>query len=140
LKPGDIPGEYHLWTGDQFRVDEEGYLYFLGRSDDIIKSRGEKVSPREVENAIYSLEGVKDVAVVGAPDDVLGEAVHAFVVLDEGTAYSAGDIVQRCAERLENFMVPRHVTFLPSIPKTGSGKIITRGIREFAKGATGAGD
>jgi acyl-coenzyme A synthetase/AMP-(fatty) acid ligase len=139
LKPGDIPGEFHLWTGDQFRVDEEGYLYFLGRSDDIIKSRGEKVSPREIENAIYSLEGVKDVAVVGVPDDLLGEAVHAFVVLDEGTTYSVGDIVQHCTERLENFMVPTHVTFLPRIPKTSSGKIITRGIADLAKGATAAG-
>lgn len=140
LKPGDIPGEFYLWTGDQFRADEEGYLYFLGRSDDIIKSRGEKVSPREVENVIYSLEGVKDVAVVGVPDDVLGEAVHAFVVLDEGTTYPARDIVQHCTERLENFMVPKYVTFLPRIPKTSSGKIITRGITEFAKGATAGGN
>jgi long-chain acyl-CoA synthetase len=137
LKPGDIPGEFHLWTGDQFRVDDDGYLYFLGRSDDIIKSRGEKVSPREVENVIYALEGVKDVAVVGVADDVLGEAVHVFVVLDEGTIYSAGDIIQHCTERLENFMVPKYVTFLAHIPKTSSGKNITRGIEALAKGGTG---
>ena len=135
LKPGEIPGEFHLWTGDQFRADEEGYLYFLGRSDDIIKSRGEKVSPREVENVIYSLEGVKEVAIVGVPDDVLGDAVHAFVVLDEGATCSAVDIIQHCTQRLENFMVPKYVTFLASIPKTSSGKILTRGIRELARSA-----
>ena len=140
LKPGDIPGEFHLWTGDQFHVDEEGYLYFLGRSDDIIKSRGEKISPREVENVIYTFDGVRDVAVVGVPDETLGEAVHAFVVLQEGASCSAAEIVQHCADRLENFMVPKHVTFLDRIPKTASGKIVTRGLAGVGSGTAGAGE
>ena len=81
LKPGPLPGEMVLYTGDLFRTDEEGYLYFVGRKDDIIKTRGEKVSPREVENALYACEGVLEAAVIGVPDEILGQAVKAFVVL-----------------------------------------------------------
>ena len=132
LKPGDIPGEFYLWTGDQFRIDDEGYLYFLGRADDIIKTRGEKVSPREVENVIYSLDGVKDAVVAGVPDEILGQAVHAFVVLQEGTSYSAAEVIHYCAARLEDFMVPRQVVFLERIPTTPSGKIISRGVAEVS--------
>ena len=68
LKPGRYPGERILCTHDYFRVDDEGFLYFIGRSDDIIKSRGEKVSPIEVENALHAIPGVREAAVVGVPD------------------------------------------------------------------------
>ena len=61
-----------LYTGDYGRMDEDGYLYFVGRMDDIIKSRGEKVAPKEVENAITNIPGVKESAVIGVPDEVLG--------------------------------------------------------------------
>jgi acyl-CoA synthetase (AMP-forming)/AMP-acid ligase II len=71
LKPGPVYGEKVLYTGDLFRMDDEGFLYFVGRKDDIIKSRGEKVSPKEVENAISGLDGVAEVAVIGVPDDIL---------------------------------------------------------------------
>ena len=63
-------------------MDEEGYLYFVARKDDIIKSRGEKVSPKEVENVLYGLHGVVEAAVIGVPDPILGEAIKAFVVAD----------------------------------------------------------
>jgi acyl-CoA synthetase (AMP-forming)/AMP-acid ligase II len=86
LRPGPLPGEWVLYSGDLFRTDDEGWLYFVARRDDIIKSRGEKVSPREVENAIHSLAGVRDVAVVGVEDELLGEAIKAFVVPAEGAA------------------------------------------------------
>ena len=69
---GPLPGERMLCAQDHFTVDEEGFLYFVGRSDDIIKTRGEKVSPIEVENAIFDIEGVKEAAVVGVPDEALG--------------------------------------------------------------------
>ncbi|HRI18087.1 MAG TPA: AMP-binding protein, partial [Burkholderiaceae bacterium] len=65
LKPGPLPGRPLLYTGDIFRTDEDGWLYFVGRADEVFKSRGEKVAPREVENAIYALEGVLDCAVIG---------------------------------------------------------------------------
>lgn len=65
LKPGPLPGEMVLYTGDLFKMDAEGYLYFVGRKDDIIKTRGEKVSPREVEEVLHEIPGVAEAAVIG---------------------------------------------------------------------------
>jgi amino acid adenylation domain-containing protein len=123
LKPGLLPGEVLLHSGDLFRTDEEGWLYFVARKDDIIKSRGEKVSPREVENAIYCLEGVMDAAVVGVPDDLLGEAIKAFVVIKDGHSLNERDVVRHCLRRLENFMAPKYVEFVRELPQTDTGKI-----------------
>ena len=123
LRPGEMPGEVLLYSGDIFRTDEEGWLYFVARKDDIIKSRGEKVSPREVENAICSLEGVREAAVVGVPDEVLGEAIKAFVVLREGAALTERDVIRHCLGHLENFMAPKHVEFVLELPKTDTGKV-----------------
>jgi acyl-coenzyme A synthetase/AMP-(fatty) acid ligase len=123
LKPGPYPGERMLCTHDLFRVDAEGFLYFVGRSDDIIKSRGEKVSPVEVENVLASIPGVKEAAIVGVPDALLGEAVRAFVVLDPGVVMDDRHFRRECMARLENYMVPRDVVFLDELPKTGSGKV-----------------
>jgi acyl-CoA synthetase (AMP-forming)/AMP-acid ligase II len=123
LKPGLYPGEFVLHTGDLFRMDDEGYLYFLGRKDDMIKSRGEKVAPKEVEGVLHSLEGVLEAAVVGVPDPLLGQAVKAFVVLTPGYRYSERDIITSCLASLESFMVPKYVEFVPDLPKTSNGKI-----------------
>jgi acyl-CoA synthetase (AMP-forming)/AMP-acid ligase II len=128
LKPGPVPGEFVLYTGDFCRLDEEGYLYFVGRMDDIIKSRGEKVAPKEVESAIMNISGVKEAAVVGVPDEILGQAVKAFVVLESGVTMTEKDIMKECQKRLENFMVPKHVAFLPELPKTTTGKIKKTGL------------
>ena len=123
LRPGPLPGEHVLYTGDYCQLDEEGYLYFVARMDDIIKTRGEKVAPKEVENAILDIPGVREAAVVGTPDPVLGEAVKAFVVVEEGAALSEKKIQLQCLARLENYMVPSHVVLVPRLPKTASGKI-----------------
>lgn len=128
LKPGPYPGEYVLHSGDIFRTDAEGYLYFVARSDDIIKSRGEKVSPKEVENALYALEGVRAAAVVGVSDALLGQAVKAFVVLKPGHRYGEKEVIRHCATRLENYMVPKHVEFVDSLPLTDTGKIRKSGL------------
>ena len=97
-----------LYTGDLCRLDDEGYLYFVGRMDDIIKSRGEKVAPKEVESAIVAIAGVSEAAVIGVPDELLGQAVKAFVVLDAGrAARSRKQIQKECQARLESFMVPK---------------------------------
>jgi acyl-CoA synthetase (AMP-forming)/AMP-acid ligase II len=128
LRPGPLPGELVLHTGDLCRLDEEGYLYFVGRMDDIIKSRGEKVAPKEVENAVVDIPGVKECAVVGVPDELLGQAVKAFVVLEQGAALDARAVQRECQRRLESFMVPKHVVFVPELPKTTSGKIKKTGL------------
>jgi len=123
LRPGPLPGEMVLWTGDYCRMDEEGYLYFVSRMDDIIKSRGEKVSPKEVENAMMNITGVREAAVIGVPDDVLGQAVKAFVVLDPGADFTEKALLIECQKRLESFMVPKTIAVVPELPKTTSGKI-----------------
>ena len=123
LKPGPLPGEQVLWTGDHCRIDDDGYLYFVGRMDDVIKSRGEKVAPKEVETVLANIPGVKECAVIGVDDPVLGQAVKAFVVLEQGVTLSAKEIQQRSQDKLENFMVPKYVEIVGSLPKTDSGKI-----------------
>jgi amino acid adenylation domain-containing protein len=130
LKPGRYPGERMLCTHDLFRTDQDGFLYFVGRSDDIIKSRGEKVSPVEVENVLAGIPGIKEAAVVGVPDDLLGQAVRAYVVLDPGHTMDARAFRRACMARLENYMVPRDVIFLDELPKTGSGKVRKKSLPE----------
>jgi amino acid adenylation domain-containing protein len=123
LKPGKYPWEKVLYTGDLFRCDEEGYLYFVGRSDDIIKSRGEKVSPKEIENVLYALPGVREAAVIGVPDPILGMAIKAVVVPVEENCLSDRDVLTHCQQSLESFMVPKFVEFRAELPKTSTGKI-----------------
>jgi long-chain acyl-CoA synthetase len=121
-RPGPIPGERVCHTGDLFRMDEEGYLYFVARKDDIIKSRGEKVAPKEVENVIYGLKGVREVAVIGVPDPMLGEAVKAFIVAED-VEMTEADVLKHCRAHLEDLMTPKYIEFCQELPKTSSGKI-----------------
>ena len=123
LKPGKFPGERVLCTQDFFRMDEQGFLYFVGRNDDIIKTRGEKVSPVEVENAMHAIPGIREVAVVGVADDVLGQAVRAYVVLHPDVTLTDKQIRLQCMARLENFMVPRDIVICADLPKTTTGKV-----------------
>jgi acyl-CoA synthetase (AMP-forming)/AMP-acid ligase II len=128
LKPGPLPGEQVLYTGDYCKLDDEGYLYFVGRMDDVIKSRGEKVAPKEVENILFNITGVKEAAVIGVPDEILGQAIKAFVVLEQGVTMTEKEIQRECQARLENFMVPKHVQFVAELPKTDTGKIKKTGL------------
>jgi long-chain acyl-CoA synthetase len=121
-RPGLLTGERLCYTGDLFRMDEEGFFYFVGRKDDIIKTRGEKVAPKEVEAVLYKLDGILEAAVVGVPDPVLGEAVKAVVVAD-AAKLSEAQILAHCRANLEDFMVPQLVEMRNDLPKTPSGKI-----------------
>ena len=123
LRPGPIPGEQVLHTGDLCRMDEEGYLYFVARKDDVIKSRGEKVPPKEVEAALVEISGVKEAAVIGVPDEVLGQSVVAYVVLCEGARVAVKDLQRSCAARLEPWMVPQRIEVLPELPRSANGKV-----------------
>jgi acyl-CoA synthetase (AMP-forming)/AMP-acid ligase II len=123
FRPGRYPADALLYTGDLFRQDEEGYLYFVGRKDDMIKTKGERVSPKEVENAICEMEGVAEAAVVGVPDDILGQAIKAFVVCSRNPGPTGADVINHCKKHLEPFMVPREVEFRNALPRTASGKI-----------------
>jgi long-chain acyl-CoA synthetase len=126
LRPGPHPWEKLLHTGDLFRADADGYLYFVGRRDDIIKSRGEKVSPKEVENVLYALPGVREAAVVGVPDTILGMAIKAILVVAPDAGLKPEDVIRHCKQHLEDFMVPKFLEFRDELPKTDSGKISRR--------------
>ena len=124
FRPGPLPGERVCHTGDLFRMDDDGYLYFVGRKDDIIKSRGEKVAPKEVESVLYRLPGVVEAAVVGVPDPILGQAVKAVLVV-RGVTLSAAEVLAHCRRHLEDFMVPKFLEFTDALPRTSSGKVRT---------------
>jgi long-chain acyl-CoA synthetase len=134
LKPGLIAGERILCTHDRFKMDEEGLLYFQGRNDDIIKTRGEKVSPVEVENAIYKITGIREAAVIGMPDVILGESVIAFITTREGIQLKEKEIQQQCMTHLEVFMVPQKVVFLEEMPKSSNGKIDKAELKKILNG------
>jgi acyl-coenzyme A synthetase/AMP-(fatty) acid ligase len=131
IKPGKYPGERILCTHDFFSIDEDGFLYFKGRSDDIIKTRGEKVSPIEVENCLHGIQGIKEAAVIGIHDELLGEAIRAYVALETGSILTEKEIKAICLSRLENFMVPKEVVFLAELPKTATGKIQKKSLKEM---------
>jgi len=126
LRPGPLPGERVLHTGDLFTMDDEGYLYFQGRRDDMIKTRGQKVSPKEIENVLYAFDAVAEAAVFGVADPIAGQAIKAVVVLREGALVTDQDLRRHCANRLEDFMVPAIIEVRAQLPKTPNGKIDKR--------------
>jgi len=123
LREGRYPGERVLYTGDLFRTDNEGYLYFVGRKDDMIKTRGERVGPAEIERVLLRMPGIKEAAVVGIPDRLLGQAVAAYVVPAEKNELDTQSVKRFVAERMEDFMVPKVVHIIPRLPRTSNGKI-----------------
>jgi amino acid adenylation domain-containing protein len=126
LRAGPVPGELVLHTGDLFQTDEDGYLYFVGRRDDMIKTRGQRVSPREVEEVLHRLQGVAEAAVLGVPDPVLGTAIKAVVRQAPGARLTAQEVMAHCLQHLEDFMVPKLVEFRDTMPTTDTGKVSKR--------------
>ncbi|MBN2090668.1 AMP-binding protein [candidate division KSB1 bacterium] len=122
-RAGRYPADRLLYSGDYFKRDEDGFLYFLGRKDDMIKTRGERVSAKEVENILCELDGVAEVAVIGVPDEIFGQAIKAFIVTDNRNHLTEKDVLKFSTANMEPFMVPKYVQFLDSLPKTANGKI-----------------
>ena len=122
-KPGLYPADRILHSGDYFRTDEQGYLYFLGRKDDMIKSKGERISAKEVENCICSMDGVAEVAVLGVPDEILGQAIRAFIMPSSEARLTQEQALKYCSANMESFMVPKYVVFVDDLPRTPNGKI-----------------
>lgn len=115
--------DYLLLTGDLFWLDDEGFLYFVGRKDDLVKVSGEKVWPKEVESILYLLEDVLEVLVFGVSDRITGQAIHASVVLRNGSNLNAKDLIQHCGYHLEKCKIPRTINICQSLPKTINGKL-----------------
>lgn len=133
LRPGLLPGEKVLYTGDLFKMDADGFLYFVGRKDDIIKTRGEKVSPKEIEAVLYSMPEVAEAAIVGVPDEILGHAIKAVIVPGAGSTLTEQDILRYCKQHLEEYMIPKSIEFREALPKTGTGKIQKRDLVSVQK-------
>ena len=119
----DAEGNKQLRTGDLFTMDEDGYFYFVGRVDDMIKSRGKKVSPLEIENTLYLMDEVLETRVLGVPDALLGQAIRAEIVLKKGMELTELQVKAHCQKKLEDFQIPHQIVFVPSLPKSAGGKI-----------------
>jgi acyl-CoA synthetase (AMP-forming)/AMP-acid ligase II len=119
-----------LHTGDLGRYDERGYIYIVDRKRDMIISGGENIYPREVEEILYQHPSVKEVAVIGIPDPYWVERVHAVIVLREGETVTSEEIIEFCKQRIARYKAPKSVEFVDSLPKTPSGKILKRELRE----------
>ncbi|MFF0628355.1 class I adenylate-forming enzyme family protein [Streptomyces sp. NPDC004296] len=121
-----------LRTGDIGFMDRDGWLYVVDRKKDMINASGFKVWPREVEDVLYTHPAVREAAVVGVPDPYRGETVKAYVSLRPGVPPAPGELVAYCKERLAAYKYPRVVEILPELPKTASGKILRRELRQRA--------
>lgn len=121
-------GWFH--SGDLATIDAEGYITIVDRKKDMIKTGGENVASREVEEAIYRLPAVAEVAVIGLPDPYWVEAVTAVVVVKQGHTLSEAEVIAHCRDQLAHFKAPKHVIFTESLPKNPSGKLLKRTLRE----------
>jgi acyl-CoA ligase (AMP-forming) (exosortase A-associated) len=115
--------EMVCYSGDMVKMDEEGFLYYVSRRDTTIKSSGFRISPTEVEEILFQTGKLREAAVVGVPDEVLGQAVKAFIVPHDGEAPDVESLLGFCAEKMPQYMVPKSIEILNELPKTTSGKI-----------------
>lgn len=119
-----------LHTGDIAKMDEDGYFTIVDRIKDMIKTVGENVYPREVEEVLFAHPKVKDAVIVGIPQEFLGEKIKAYIVLKEGVTATAEEIILFCREQLSKFKVPKEVEFRKELPKTLVGKVLRRVLRD----------
>jgi amino acid adenylation domain-containing protein len=133
--PGPLPGERVCRSGDLFRQDEGGRFYFVARTDEVIKSRGEKVAPAEVERALHEHPLVAEACVVPIPDPVQGAAIKAFVVARE-PSLDERQLIAHCRRHLEEHMQPRRFELVTELPRTSAGKVDRQTLRQRAEEAS----
>lgn len=120
-------------TGDMVRIRPDGQLVFMGRYKDMLKIGGENVSPAEIEVRLAAMDGIREAAVIGVPDDRMGEVAAAFIIRDEGATITETDIVENCRGRIASFKIPRRIFFVSALPMTPSGKVRKVELREQAR-------
>jgi acyl-CoA ligase (AMP-forming) (exosortase A-associated) len=123
LAPEMGDSERVCYSGDLVKADAEGFLYFVGRRDTMIKSSGFRISPTEIEEVLFQTGRLRGAAAIGIPDDVLGQVVKAFVVAKDGTPVDLQELLSICAEKMPRYMVPKFLEVLEELPKTSSGKV-----------------
>ncbi len=126
----DVDGWLH--SGDLGTMDEEGYVDVTGRLKDMIIRGGENIYPREIEEFLYTMEGILDVQVAGVPSKKYGEQVGAFIILRDGVEMTQQDIIDYCRGKISRYKIPKYVTFLDAYPMTASGKIQKYKLRDMA--------
>ena len=119
-----------LHTGDYAKIDDQGYVYIVDRKNDMIISGGKNIYPREIEEVLYGHDAVADVSVIGVPDEHWGESVKAIVVLKEGASASEQDLINYCKENMASYKKPKTVEFRDELPRSSTGKILKRVLRE----------
>ena len=132
----DSRGDQWLNTGDKARIDENGWLFFIGRADDVINSAGFRIGPAEVENSLLTHPAISMSGVVGVPDELRGELVKAFIVLKDNRMASdklATEIQNHVKQRLSAHEFPRAIEFVDELPMTTTGKIQRRLLRNRNK-------
>ncbi len=131
--PETLGRDIVVYSGDLVKRDAEGFLYFIGRRDEQIKTEGYRVSPQEVEELLCSIPGVHEAAAFGKKDDLLGHLVVAVVSAKEGASPTADDLRRQCSEKAPHYLVPREIHILSELPKTPTGKIDRTSLRnEYA--------
>jgi long-chain acyl-CoA synthetase len=119
-----------LYTGDLARMDADGFFYIADRKKDMIKSGGENVYPREVEEALLKHPKIRDAVVVGLPQDLRGEVIKAYVIVKDGEQATVADVLEHCRRNLAKFKVPKRVEFRKELPRTLVGKVLRRVLLE----------
>ena len=124
LAPPELGDQERVcYSGDLVKKDEDGFLYYVGRRDTMIKCSGHRISPTEVEEVLFQSGQVRQAAVIGVPDEVMGQVIKAFVVARDGNQVEVPKLLAFCGEKVPRYMVPRHVDVLDELPKTTSGKV-----------------
>src|SRR5271167_457201 len=111
------------YSGDLVKMDDDGFLYYVGRRDTMIKSSGYRISPTEVEEVLFQSGKIRQAAVIGIPDEVLGQTIKAFVVAKDGAPLDCGAVQDFCVEKMPRHMVPKQFEVMKELPKTSSGKV-----------------
>jgi len=122
-----------LHSGDMARMDEEGFYYIMDRKKDMIISGGENIYPAEIEDSLLAHPAIADVGVIGYPEKKWGEAVRAVVVLREGESLTEEELIQWCHGKIGRFKIPKSIVFADSLPRTPTGKILKRVLRDQYK-------
>ncbi len=124
LLPSELgDSERVCYSGDLVKMDEDGYLYYVGRRDTMIKSSGYRISPTEVEEVLFQTGMIRQAAVIGLPDEVSGQSIKAFIVPKNGDQLDCDSILGFCSEKMPRHMVPKYLELLSELPKTSSGKV-----------------
>lgn len=120
-----------LYTGDIGQLDEDGFLFIVGRKKEMILVKGQNIFPSDIEEVLYAHPKVAEAAVIGIPDELRGEVIRAVVSLKDGEVATEQEIKRLCLERMANYKVPKQIMFLDSLPKTRTGKIGKEDLRDY---------